>query len=143
MSDQNLANHRRLITGYHYVLGTLILVTFVGAMYHLVTGWDGPTRYAVSLVVVTNVALFMTALYARVFALRAQDRVILLEENLRSERLKGEALDPRLTVRQIIGLRFASDDEWEALARRAADETLSEKDIKQAVKNWRPDDYRV
>jgi hypothetical protein len=52
-------------------------------------------------------------------------------------------LDPKLTVRQIVGLRFAPDAEFVALARRAAAENLSEDAIKRAVKNWKADTYRV
>jgi hypothetical protein len=82
-------------------------------------------------------------LFARVFALKAQDRAIRAEENLRHFVLTGKLLDPRLSVRQIIGLRFAPDEEFVALALRAAQENLSETDIKKAVKNWKADTYRV
>jgi hypothetical protein len=85
----------------------------------------------------------LAALYARSFALKAQDRAIRAEEQLRHYVITGKLLDPRLTVKQIIGLRFASNEELVALAQRAADQNLSTKDIKQAVKNWRPDTYRV
>jgi hypothetical protein len=81
--------------------------------------------------------------FARSFALKAQDRAIRSEENLRYFAMTGKLLDSRLTVRQIIGLRFASDDEFVALAKRAAEENLSEDDIKKAVKNWKADTYRV
>jgi hypothetical protein len=57
--------------------------------------------------------------------------------------LTGKLMDPRLTIRQIIGLRFAPDEEFVALAQRAVAENLSETDIKKAVKNWKADDYRV
>ena len=57
--------------------------------------------------------------------------------------MTGKLLDPKLTVRQIIGLRFASDQEFVDLARRAVEENLSEVAIKKAVKNWRADTYRV
>ena len=77
------------------------------------------------------------------FALKAQDRAIRAEENLRHFVLTGKLLDPKLTVRQIIGLRFASDGEFVALAQRAAAENLSEDDIKKAIKTWKPDTYRV
>jgi hypothetical protein len=77
------------------------------------------------------------------FANKAQDRAIRAEENLRYFVLTGKLLDPRLSVRQIIGLRFASDAEFVALAQRAADERLSEDAIKRSVKNWRADLYRV
>ena len=57
--------------------------------------------------------------------------------------MTGKLLDPRLTMRQIVGLRFASDGEFVALAARAAKEDLSPNDIKKAVKDWRADTYRV
>jgi hypothetical protein len=80
---------------------------------------------------------------ARVFALKAQDRAIRAEENLRHFVLTGRLLDSRLAVQQIIGLRFASDAEFPALAERAAAEGMAQKDIKAAVKTWRADFYRV
>jgi hypothetical protein len=79
----------------------------------------------------------------RQFALKAQDRAIRAEENLRHFVMTGKLLDPRLTIRQIIGLRFASDEEFLELEKRAVEETLSEDDIKKAVKNWRADYYRA
>jgi hypothetical protein len=81
--------------------------------------------------------------FCRMFALKAQDRAIRAEENLRHYVLTGKLLDPKLTVRQVIGLRFAPDAEFVALAQRAAAENLSEDDIKKAVKNWKADTYRV
>jgi Family of unknown function (DUF6526) len=85
----------------------------------------------------------LAALYARSFALRAQDRAIRAEEQLRHYVMTGKLLDQRLSIRQIVGLRFASNEEFVALAQRAADQNLLPKDIKQAVRNWRPDTYRV
>jgi hypothetical protein len=82
-------------------------------------------------------------LFCRVFALKAQDRAIRAEENLRHYVLTGKLLDPRLTVPQIIGLRFASDAEFPALARKAAESNMPLKEIKKSVKTWRPDFYRV
>ena len=81
--------------------------------------------------------------YIRWFALRAQDRAIRAEENFRHFILTGQPLDRHLRMGQIIALRFASDEELPALAKRAADEKLSSKDIKQAIKNWKPDYNRV
>jgi hypothetical protein len=57
--------------------------------------------------------------------------------------MTGKLLDPRITIDQVIGLRFASDGEFVALARRAADEGLSQQDIKKAIRAWRPDEHRV
>jgi len=77
------------------------------------------------------------------FALKAQDRAIRAEENLRHFVMTGKLLDPRLDIRQVIALRFASDGEFVALAERAAKEAMTPDAIKQAVKNWRADQYRV
>ena len=66
-----------------------------------------------------------------------------LIENLRYYLLTGKTLDAKLKVRQIIGLRFASDEEFPALVEKALKEKLSEKDIKKSIINWRPDYYRV
>ncbi len=79
----------------------------------------------------------------RVFALKAQDRAISAEENLRSFATTGKLLDPKLTTRQIIGLRFAGDDEYADLAKKAVANNMSEDDIKKAIKNWKSDEYRV
>jgi hypothetical protein len=57
--------------------------------------------------------------------------------------MTGKPLDPRLGVKQIVALRFASDEEFVALAKKAADEQMAPVDIKKAVKNWRADHYRV
>ena len=77
------------------------------------------------------------------FPLRAQDRAIRAEESLRHFVLTGQLLDKRLTLSQIIGLRFASDAEFPALAQRAAAESMSLDEIKKAVKVWRPDHDRL
>jgi len=87
--------------------------------------------------------LLLTAFYARVFALKAQDRVIRAEENFRFYLLTQKELPAELTIRQIIGLRFASDEEFLALVDRAVKEKMTEKEIKKSIKNWRGDYYRV
>ena len=81
--------------------------------------------------------------FCRTFPLKAQDRVIRAEENMRHFVMTGKLLDPRLSIQQIIGLRFASDAEFPALAQRAADESMSADAIKRAVKSWRVDLYRM
>ncbi len=143
MSDQNFENHRRFVTGYHKVLTGIVFLTLIGSIYHLVQSWGEDGQYAASLLVATNVALIMAGFYGRVFALRVQDRVIRAEENMRRYIKDGQMLDSHLDMRQIIGLRFASDSEWEALSRRAIDEGMSEDDIKKAVQNWRADHHRA
>ena len=95
--------------------------------------------YSEALIFVLVICTVMLFCFARVFSLKAQDRAIRAEQNLRYFASTGKLLDSRLTIRQIVGLRFASDDEFAALAKRAADEGLSEDDIKRAVKKWNAD----
>jgi hypothetical protein len=79
----------------------------------------------------------------RTYALKAQDRAIRAEEQLRHFILTGKPLDSRLNIRQIIALRFASDEELPALAKKAAEENLRSKEIKQQINHWRADNYRI
>ena len=144
METQNYANHRRYVPMFHSVLFGMIVLTQIGSLVNLYRSWGDHQRlYSASLIVVITVCLFFLFFFCRIFALKAQDRAIRAEENLRHFVLTGKALDPRLTIRQIIGLRFASDEEVASLAQRAAAENLSEDQIKRAVKNWRPDTYRA
>jgi hypothetical protein len=141
---QNFENHAQLVPMFHYVTLGIILLTFIGACVNLYQSWGDHARfYSASLLVTLTIGVMLAALYARSFALKAQDRAIRAEEQLRHYVLTGKLLDPRLTVKQIVGLRFASNEELVALAQRAADQSLPPKEIKQSVKNWRPDTYRV
>ena len=141
---QTYANHTQIVPMFHMVTFPLLLVTFIGACVNLYESIGDSSRlYSASLLVALSAAVLVLSFLARVFALRAQDRAIRAEEQLRHYVLTGRLLDPRLTIRQIVGLRFASDDEFAALARRAADESLAPDDIKKAVARWRPDTYRV
>ncbi len=141
---QSYQNHAQIVPMYHYVTLGILQLTFIGACVNLYQSWGDHTRfYSASLLVTLTLGTMLAALFARTFALKAQDRAIRAEEQLRYYVLTGKLLDPRLTVKQIVGLRFASNEEVVALAQRAADQNLSPKDIKQAVKNWRADTYRV
>jgi len=144
MPEQNYANHRQFVTLYHKIVLPVALLTLIGSVVNLCQSWGDHQRiYSASLITVLTVCLVFTLFFARVFALKAQDRAIRAEENLRHFALTGKLLDSRLSVPQIVGLRFASDAEFVALARKAADESLTPDAIKQAVKNWRADTYRV
>jgi len=95
------------------------------------------------LISVLGISIILIAWYARAFALKAQDRAIRAEENLRHFALTGKLLDNRLAISQIIALRFAADEEFVALAKKAVEENLTNKQIKQAIENWKADWYRV
>lgn len=144
MPTQNYANHRRYMPMFHAVLFPLLVLTLSGSVVNLVKSLGDHQRlYSASLIVVLTFSTLILMVVARVSALKAQDRAIRAEENLRHFVLTGGLLDPRLTIRQIIGLRFAPDGEFVELARKAADQGLSEDEIKRAVKNWKADTYRV
>ncbi len=144
MSTQNYSNHTRYVPLYHFAASALLLALLVGAgrnVLHAIR--EGQGLYSASLIFVMVLVLLIIWWYARVFALRAQDRAIRAEENFRHYLLTGKPLDGRLRMGQIIALRFASDEEFPALAQKAAAEGLSAKAIKEAVRNWRPDHHRV
>lgn len=85
----------------------------------------------------------MCFIFIRSFPIKAQDRAIRAEENLRHYVLTGKLLDSRLRIGQIIALRFASEEELPELAQRAASENLKADDIKKEIRNWRMDHHRV
>ncbi len=142
MSEQNFKNHTRFVPLYHYITGTLVIAIFGGSIVNFIHA-DAQTHYSAALLVCVAFVLVMLFWYARWFALRAQDRAIRAEENFRHYLLTGKPFDSKLRMAQIIGLRFASDAEFPGLAKKAADENLSQKQIKQAIQNWRADYNRV
>ena len=144
MEQQNYSNHTRFVFLYHRVLFPVLSLTLGGALVNLYKSiGDHQRLYSASLILVLVLCVVLTTLYARVFALKAQDRAIKAEENLRHFVLTGKLPDARIAVKQIVALRFASDAELADLARRAADENLSPDAIKRGIKNWRADHYRV
>jgi len=143
MPPQNYQNHVRQVPAFLALAGVEFL-TIVGAGVNLSHSLDDHQRlYSASLIFVLSFCLLVATFFARTYPIKAQDRAIRAEENLRHFALTGKLLDARLTPGQIAALRFASDSEFPALAARAAAESLAPKDIKQAVKNWRADWHRV
>ena len=144
MAAQNLANHTRTIPLYHFVLLPLLLLTFIGSLVNLYMSFGDHERlYNASLIVALSLASCLMGFFARIFALKAQDRAIRAEENLRHLAITGKLLDPRLSALQIVALRFASDGEFVVLAQRAAKDNMKPGDIKRAVQQWRADEYRA
>lgn len=127
---------------YHYVTVPIVVITFILSLVNLVLA-SAEQHYNAALIFIAYFALLMIGYMVRIYALKAQDRAIRAEESLRHFILTGKPLDSRLRMGQIIALRFASDEEFPALSARAAEEQLKGKEIKQAIKNWRPDYYRI
>ena len=140
---QNFSNHTRVVPPFHYVALPILLVNFVSAVVELFNG----ITFDASLHVLVAVALIIVALFARVFALKAQDRVIRLEMRLRMRELLPEDRQGRIndfTPTQMVGLRFASDTELPELARKVLDEDITKMTpIKKMITDWQGDYFRV
>jgi hypothetical protein len=144
MAEQNFANHTKFFPLFHFFVLPVLLVNLGIQVYRLKDLWN---TFRGIFNVLLALALIAGFLSARRFALAVQDRVIRLEERLRYQRLLPADLQPRIeefTVAQLVSLRFASDAELPALARKVLDEKMQErKAIKQLVKNWKPDYLRA
>ncbi len=146
MAEQNLNNHTRWVPLWHFLVYPMILVTIVGAgrnLYQSCNENNEANLYSASLIFFMSLILFFLAFMSRHFALKAQDRAIRAEENLRYFAITGKLLNSKLSLRQIIALRFAPNNELLDLEHRAVEENLSAKEIKQAIKNWKADNDRV
>ena len=141
---QNLQNHAKFVPPFHMFVLPVFLANVVWSIYHLVkAGISFESVFGVLMAL----ALITFALFARLFALTVQDRVIRLEMRLRLAEILPPDLRPRIpdfSVAQMVSLRFASDAELPALARKVLDEKLeNRKAIKQLVKNWQGDYLRA
>jgi Family of unknown function (DUF6526) len=142
MADQNYKNHRQFVFTYHILTLLALIALLIGTIRNLIqTSSEG--LYSASLLVLVSFILLSLYIHARFFAIKAQDRAIRAEENLRHFALTGKLLDRRLTIKQVIALRFASDEEFPGLAQKAGEGGLSNDAIKKHIKAWRADTHRV
>jgi len=141
---QNLQNHVRVVPPYHMFVFPVLFVNIGWAIYRVV---KFPISFPTVFGVFLSVALLLLALYARLFVLTVQDRVIRLEMRLRLAEILPPDLRPRIpefTVAQLVSMRFACDAELPALARKVLDDKMSDrKAIKQLVKDWQGDYVRA
>jgi hypothetical protein len=142
MKEQNFNNHAQMVPGYHYLTFSGIIALLGGSINYLLKS-SPENKYLASLLVLTSIIFVLVAWFARTFALKAQDRAIRAEENLRHFVLTGKLLPSSLRVGQIVALRFAPDAEFPAIVEKAAVDNLSGKEIKQLIQNWKADFYRV
>lgn len=144
MPEQSYAKHAKFVPMFHFVLFGIIVVTLIGSFVNLWQSLGDHERiYSASLITAISVALVLLFAFTRTFAMGVQDRAIRAEENLRHFALTGKLLDPRLSIKQIVGLRFASDGEFAELSRKAAEGSMPQDEIKKSVKHWRADHDRV
>jgi uncharacterized membrane protein (DUF485 family) len=142
--QQNYSNHVRWVPLFHFFVLPVLLANFFTSVFRwrflgFSWGW--------LIGMLTALALFILAVFARTFALKVQDRVIRIEERQRCERLLPAELKSRIeeiTPGQFVALRFASDDELPGLVNKVLTDKISDtKTIKQMVKNWRGDYLRA
>ena len=144
MADtQTYSNHTRWYPLFHFVVMPLLALNFLS---HLVRLFMAPS-WALGFWTLLGITLILLALASRLQSLKAQDRVIRLEERLRYRDVLSPELAARangLHIGQMIALRFASDDELPGLIERTLNgEFAKPKEIKLAIKNWRGDYLRV
>jgi len=139
---QTFATHRRFDPLFHFFAFGVFAVTLLISLWTLVRTPSWPAAGCF----VWNAAFLVLFFRVRIYALKAQDRIIRLEERLRLSTLLSEPLRSRIgeiDEKQLIGLRFASDAEAPGLVQAALDEKLSSEEIKKRIKTWRPDTFRV
>ncbi len=147
MTDQSFATHRKYVWQYHFLAFGILAIHLVWSLYRLISGLPGVPFFDRLLQAAVAIALLLLAWYGRTFPLRAQDRVIRLEETLRLERLLPADLRARigeLRPGQLIALRFANDEELPELTRAVLDEKIARSDdIKKRIRTWRADHFRM
>ena len=148
-APQSFKKHGRLDPPFHMILLTAVVVNLVVSLnfaYDLrKLGLNHWLAYAEWLVIL-SIVVFIPVLRIRTYPLKVQDRVIRLEERIRLQALAPTEWHTqiyKLSEDQLIGLRFAADDEVVALAKQALEHNLNRKQIKERIKDWRPDNWRV
>jgi hypothetical protein len=144
-SPQSLKNHTRYDPPVHFVLGLVLLANLVFSVIHMIHHRHD-AYFAGPWFVVLSLAVFIPFIKLRSYPLRVQDRVIRLEERMRLQALaptEWHSQIYRLSEDQLIGLRFAADDEVVELAKQALEQNLDRKQIKERIKSWRADNWRI
>ena len=139
---QTYANHTRWDPAYHFFVVPVAGINVVVTIWNLIKS----PSLAAGWFVILAIAAVVAVLKLRIYPIKAQDRIIRLEERLRLGQLLAGPLRSRigdLTEAQLVGLRFASDGDVPALVEKALGSGMSQKEIKQAVASWRADYFRV
>jgi hypothetical protein len=142
--EQHYKNHRRFVPLYHYVASTLWLIITILSVKYLISSYNGDGDTTIGwILTLTSIMLSLVYYFLRAFALKAQDRAIRAEENLRHFILTGKRINGNLSLGHYVALRFAPDDEFPGLVDRAIKENMKADDIKRSIKNWRADFERA
>lgn len=141
-TKQEYSNHKHLVPLYHFLTFAAMLTLLLGSILYLLMNKDNSFMLPLLFILIV-LTLISVSFHCRSFALKAQDRAIRAEENLRYFILTGKRLNQNLSMEQIIALRFASDEEFVNLTARTIEQNLKPDEIKRLVKNWRPDYHRA
>jgi hypothetical protein len=144
-APQNLKNHARFDPMFHFFLLPILLLNIIFSIYIAIHHWPQDPHLHLWWIVM-SLAFFVLAGVARASAVRAQNRIIRLEERLRLMALlpaEDHKYIPELTTGQLIALRFACDEELPDLVRKTLSQRLEPKAIKQNIATWRADHERV
>ena len=140
---QSLKNHARTIPAYHYFVFGVLAANVVWTAYRVVTDFSGDRLMSM----LVALALVVLALYARIFALTVQDRVIRNEMHERLRQILPASMHSRIadfTIGQLVALRFASDAELPGLCTTVLDDRIDDRrKIKKMIRNWRADLIRA
>lgn len=145
MKIQNYKNHTQYYPFHHFILTPLTLIYLGWTVYKLDFNTSESTNFSIY-ILLGAVILVLLPLLARIYALKTQNRIILMEMRLRYFHLTGESFyskEGQLKLGQIIALRFAGDEELLDLMEKAINQNLSSKEIKLQVKNWQGDYRRI
>ncbi len=144
-APQSYKNHTRLDPKFHFSLTPFLLLNLAFSIAWTVRHHAQHPHLGFWVIGMALILIWMGNLI-RVYALQNQNRIIRLEERLRLAALLPAhevGLAQKLTSRQLIALRFASDMELPVLARRCTAEDLTPKQIKEKIETWRPDYERI
>ena len=144
-APQSYQNHSRIDPSMHFFVFPALIIN-LGVAIYIAIHFRHEYPFLGHWSIIVALALLVLAFKSRVNDLKLQDRIIRLEERLRLASLVPANELPHLkelSIRQLVALRFASDEEVAALAHRALTQELEPKAIKQAITNWRPDNHRV
>lgn len=144
MRNQDFRTHVRVHPIYHYYLSVILLGTLVTTVIFMFRSIIQEENILLSIILFLMMTIIViVVVLLRLYPLKAQDRAIRAEESLRYYVLTGELLDPKLSLAQVVALRFAGDKEFPELSKRAATENLKPDEIKKAIQNWRADYNRI
>ncbi|CAG7654783.1 DUF6526 family protein [Paenibacillus allorhizosphaerae] len=140
LQEQSYRNHKMFSPLYHFGVALVAPIVWIASIVYLIME---RFSFASILLFGLSVSVMLLTVLVRLFATKLQDRIIRQEENFRHFVLTNKPLDARLSLNQIIALRFAEDDAFPALCLKAAETGMQPDEIKKSITHWRADQLRV